>query len=382
MSSQVAVVLGTRPEIIKLAPVIGQLGGAAQVIHTGQHYDHELSGQFMQTLGIGEPDVVLQGIGGRDRSTQIATAIQALADQFRRDRPAVVVVQGDTNAVSAGAQAANYAGIPVVHVEAGLRSYDRAMPEELNRLVTGMLTDVHCAATTHNRDTLQSEGVPSSRIAVTGNTIVEATLSSLTHGDGRIGKHFPSGAAPEGYVLATVHRPENTDTRAALRRVLSGLRRIEAPVVLAAHPRTRAAIKRFDLAPYLDGLLLIDSPGHADFLDLALRARLIVSDSGGVQEECSVLKKPLLVMRRSTERPESIDAGFARLVTPGSDIADEANQILRDPALASVLANTDCPYGDGKASLRIAAICRALANGASVEDATAAASLMHLKPAA
>lgn len=372
IETKIAVVLGTRPEIIKLAPVIAELGDAAQVIHTGQHYDHELSGQFMQQLGIGEPDVVLGGIGGRDRSTQIATAIQALADQFDRDRPDVVVVQGDTNAVSAGAQAANYAGIPVVHVEAGLRSYDRAMPEELNRLVTGMLADVHCAATPSNRNNLQEEGVPASRIAVTGNTIVEATLAALEQGDGRIEKHFNDGAAPDEFVLATIHRPENTDTRDALARVLSGLRDIAAPVVFAAHPRTRAAIERFDLAAHLQGLILIESPGHSDFLDLAQRARLIISDSGGVQEESSVLKKPLLVVRRSTERPESVDAGFARLVTPQQDIATEANRVLDDPTLERFLAAAACPYGDGSASARIAAICRALATGATVEDATLA----------
>ncbi|WAA65639.1 non-hydrolyzing UDP-N-acetylglucosamine 2-epimerase [Microbacterium oxydans] len=368
MSKDIAVVLGTRPEIIKLAGIITELGDRARVIHTGQHYDHELSGQFMEQLGLGAPDVVLEGIGGADRSTQIATAIRALGDEFRRNRPAAVIVQGDTNAVSAGAQAANYAGIPVIHVEAGLRSYDRAMPEELNRLITGVLADVHCAATTHNRENLLAEGVDPRRIAVTGNTIVEATLSSLENGDGMVEKHFPGDdERPESFVLATIHRPENTDTEPALRRVLQGLVDIDAPVVFAIHPRTRAAIERFELTTYLDHLIVIDSPGHADFLDLALCADLLVSDSGGVQEECTVLKRPLLVIRRSTERPESVEAGFASLITPDQDIAAAANAVLADSEYQHRLAETPSPYGDGSASTSIAGIARRIADGADAQ---------------
>lgn len=375
MLKDIAVVLGTRPEIIKLAGIITALGERARVIHTGQHYDHELSGQFMEQLGLGSPDIVLQGIGGHDRSTQIATAIQALAEEFRRDRPSAVIVQGDTNAVSAGAQAANYAGIPVIHVEAGLRSYDRAMPEELNRLITGVLADVHCAATSYNRANLLAEGVDAERIAVTGNTIVEATLASLEQGDGLLAKHFPARQVPESYVLATIHRPENTDTKSALLRVLRGLAGIDAPVVFAIHPRTRAAVERFGLRSLLEELIVIDAPGHAEFLDLAVRSSLLVSDSGGVQEECTVLKKPLLVIRRSTERPESVDSGFAALVTPDCDIAESANEILADSTMEQRLGSTPSPYGDGSASVAIAGIATRIADGAEIADAvrTAAA---------
>lgn len=366
----VAVVLGTRPEIIKLAPVIRQLGDRALVVHTGQHYDRELSGQFFEQFGIGTPDIVLEGVGGADRGTQIATALSALTRQFQTERPAVVIVQGDTNAVSAGAQAANYAGIPVLHVEAGLRSYDRAMPEELNRLVVGALADVHCAATGHNADNLRGEGVDDDRVIVTGNTIVEATLSSLAQGDGSVERFFPGGIVPERFVLATIHRPENTDTAAALERVLLGLACIDAPVLFLAHPRTRAAIARFGLTHLLDPLTVIDSPGHADFLDLALASTLIVSDSGGVQEECTVLARRLLVIRRSTERPESIDAGFATLITPEMDIAAAANTVLRDGS--SVPAGAS-PYGDGRASARIARIAVAIASGVAPAEAVLAA---------
>jgi UDP-N-acetylglucosamine 2-epimerase (non-hydrolysing) len=363
----VALVLGTRPEIIKLAPVIRELGDRARVVHTGQHYDRELAGRFFEQFGIGQPDVVLTGVGGKSRGTQIATGIQALTDHFSDDPPAVVIVQGDTNTVSAGAQAANYADIPVIHVEAGLRSHDRAMPEEINRLVAGALADVHCAATGNNATNLTDEGVDPARIAVTGNTIVEATRESLTHPVPNLDRFFPTGQ-PDRFVLATIHRPENTDTAEALDRVLRGLREIDAPVLFLAHPRTRAAIERFGLVDALDGMTVVESAGHDEFLQLALRAELLVSDSGGVQEECTVIKKPLLVIRRSTERPESMDAGFAELITPDQDIAQAARRILSS-GRAQELHDRPSPYGDGLASRRISRIAVALADGANATDA-------------
>lgn len=362
-SKDIAIVLGTRPEIIKLAPVIRELGDRAWVIHTGQHYDRELSGQFLEQFGIGDPDVVLEGVGGADRGTQIATALLALTALFRDKRPSAVIVQGDTNAVSAGAQAANYAGIPVIHVEAGLRSHDRAMPEELNRLVVGTLADVHCAATEHNADNLRSEGVAEDRIIVTGNTIVEATLASLEQGTGRTGHHFPCGTTPPHFVLATIHRPENTDTKDALERVLTGLVHIGLPVLFLAHPRTRHAAQRLGLGHLLKQLHTIESVGHSELLDLAQAATLLVSDSGGLQEETTVLGKPLLVVRRSTERPESIDAGFARLVTPDDDIAAIARETLLARGFGTDLRRTRSPYGDGHASARIAQMARHIGDG-------------------
>lgn len=358
-SKDIAIVLGTRPEIIKLAPVIAELGDRALVVHTGQHYDRELSGQFLDQFGIGMPDVVLQGVGGKDRGTQIATAIGALTEVLSATPVKAVIVHGDTNAASAGAQAANYAGIPVIHVEAGLRSHDRSMPEELNRRVIAVLADVHCAATAHNADNLRREGVGAERIVVTGNTIVEATRESLSRGPASITPFFPLGRVPERFALATIHRPENTDTRAALARVLESLAEIAVPVLLLAHPRTRAAAARFDLTHLLDRMLLAHSADHQEFLTLASRAALLVSDSGGLQEECTVIGKPLLVIRRSTERPESIDAGFAQLITPEQDIAAAANLLLA--ADEHDLDERPCPYGDGSASAQIADIAKDVA---------------------
>lgn len=356
----IAVVLGTRPEIIKLAPVIRELGNRALIVHTGQHYDRELAGQVFDQLGLPTPDVVLEGVGGQSRGTQVATALQALSQLFEARRPAAVIVQGDTNAVSAGAQAANYLDIPVIHVEAGLRSFDRAMPEEINRLVAGALADVHCAATEHNANNLFAEGVDTSRVIVTGNTIVEATLHSLGQGTGLIDKFFSPGIVPERFVLATIHRPENTDTEPALRRVLTGLAGIRIPVLFLAHPRTRAAIERHRLDHLLDGIRVIESTTHTEFLDLALAADLLVSDSGGLQEECTVLGKKLLVVRRSTERPESIDAGFAELIEPHVDLAVAASAALHQPQNGMTVRS---PYGDGQAGARIARIATRIGDG-------------------
>lgn len=379
----IALVLGTRPEIIKLAPVIRALGDRAAIVHTGQHYDYELSGRFFEQLGLPHPHTVLTGIGGESRGTQIASAIQQLTDHFERERPSVVLVQGDTNAVSAGAQAANYLGIPVIHVEAGLRSHDRAMPEELNRLVTGVLADVHCAATPLNAENLRAEGIDPARITVTGNTIVEVTtetLARIAENGVRLSELLPWDKIPTRWVLATIHRPENTDTPEALTRVLQGLSRIDAPVLFLAHPRTLAAITRWELHHEADDVTLAPAAGHSEFLTLASAATLLVSDSGGVQEECTVLKKPLLVVRRSTERPEAIDAGFAQLGTPERSISTVANQLLDDSSLSARLLATPSPYGDGRAGERIAEIARGIADGRSPEQAVACLSPMTVTP--
>lgn len=377
----VAVVLGTRPEIIKLADVVHALGDRARVVHTGQHYDEAMSGAILRQAGLGRPDVVLEGIGGRSRGEQIATAVAALTAEFAARRPGAVVVQGDTNAVSAGAQAASYLGIPVIHVEAGLRSHDRAMPEEINRLVTGVLADVHCAATSNNVDNLRAEGVPADRIALTGNTIVEATLRSLGHPSRTAAEILGPDLAAQRFVLATIHRPENTDDAAALRRVLVGLAAIGLPVVLVAHPRTVAAASRHGLDAEMAALHVLAPVDHAELLTLAQASALVVSDSGGLQEEATVIRTPLLVVRRSTERPESVEAGWSRLVTPDMDIAACAQDVLADTTLVERLGDTS-PYGDGRAAERIALIATLVADGATPEDAVRAARVAHLALAA
>jgi UDP-N-acetylglucosamine 2-epimerase (non-hydrolysing) len=356
-SGQIAVVVGTRPEIVKVAPVVSLLGDKASLIHTCQHEDEELSGVFLAAAGITQARS-LSGICGQPRHAQFGRIIEQLGGIFCATRYAAVIVQGDTNTASAGAQAANYAGIPVIHVEAGLRSFDRAMPEEINRCVTGVLADLHCAPTAQAAANLRAEGVPLTRIALTGNTIVEATRQMLPAPQDARQIAAGLGADPDGYVLATIHRPENTDNPSRLEAILSELSKLGLPVLLPLHPRTRLAAERHGLGAALDRLLVIPPADHRTFLGLASLARLLVSDSGGVQEECTVLKRPLIVVRNSTERPESIAAGFAHLVQPGPAIGDLGRKLIADAGLTRRLAAIPCPFGDGLASERIAGCAR------------------------
>ncbi|GAA1354448.1 non-hydrolyzing UDP-N-acetylglucosamine 2-epimerase [Streptomyces beijiangensis] len=374
--SSVAVVLGTRPELVKLAPLLHELGPAARLVHTGQHWDEALSGRFIDELDLPAPEL-LHGIGGHPRGTQIGRAVEQLDELFAADRPAAVVVQGDTNATLAGALAANARSIPLVHVEAGLRSHDRAMPEEHNRVMVDQLADLLCAATTENRTNLLAEGHRDERIALTGNTVVEVVRRSLPDEDSRAAVLAGYGLRPDTYVLATVHRPENTDDADTLRELLSSLRSIEAsgtPVLLPLHPRTRSAVERFGLGPMLTRLLVVPPVGYGEFLALARHAALLVSDSGGVQEECTVLGRPLLVVRRSTERPESVDAGFAALVRPGEQLTSAALTVLAGlPERLERLARTPSPYGDGLASARIVRLLEGLAERPATSDLQRAA---------
>ncbi|MFE3071749.1 non-hydrolyzing UDP-N-acetylglucosamine 2-epimerase [Streptomyces sp. NPDC059247] len=364
----VAVVLGTRPELVKLAELIRVLGPAARVVHTGQHYDDALSGDFLDELGLPEPEY-LTGVGGQPRAVQVAAALAGLDERFAADPPLAVVVQGDTNAALSGALAANARDLPLVHVEAGLRSHDRAMPEEHNRVLIDRLADVLCAATPDNRDLLLAEGIADERIAVTGNTVVEAVHDHLPPPQERARLLAVSGLVPDGYVLATVHRPENTDDPAALAAVLTELAALarELPVVLPLHPRTRARVEATGLAHLLDGLTVLPPAGYGTFLALARHAALIVSDSGGIQEETTVLGRPLVVVRRSTERPESL-TDFADLVEPGPGIGTAARRRLAEGGLGlRHLGTLPSPYGDGTASHRIAGLLGDLVAGRNAD---------------
>jgi UDP-N-acetylglucosamine 2-epimerase (non-hydrolysing) len=353
--STVAVVLGTRPEIIKLAGVVHEIGDRASVLDTGQHYDDQMSKVFFRQLGVPEPFRCL-AVGGLSRAAQIAEGVQALERAFAELDPAVVVVQGDTNSALAGALAANALELPVVHVEAGLRSYDRRMPEEHNRVLIDHVADFLAAGTIANQANLEREGIGAARVEVTGNTVVEATLALLPAPPERRRLLESYAVATDGYVLATIHRPENTDDPARLAAVLSelaALSELTTAVIFPMHPRTAAAIARHGLAALLDGLLVVAPLDYSTFLALAAEAAVIVSDSGGVQEEVTVLKRPLVVVRRSTERPESLEH-FATLVEPGPEIGIAARAAIGDPGLRERLGAIASPYGDGSASARIA----------------------------
>ena len=347
----VAVVLGTRPEIIKLSEIIRRLGPAALLIHTGQHYDANLTDIFFRDLDLPVPQRHLN-IGGSTRGQQIGAAVQELDEIIGEDLPGAVVAQGDTNSVLAAAIAANARSVPLVHVEAGLRSYDRAMPEEHNRVATDHLSDVLLAPTDTAFDNLRSEGIPASRITVTGNTVVEAVQRLIPTAPESAAILERHGVHANGFVLATFHRPENVDDRRSLETVLNQLAALPIPVILPMHPRTVARASAFGLTDNLAGIRVVDPIGYREFLALGAHSAFLVSDSGGVQEEVSVFKRPLIVVRRSTERPEVLGT-FAQLVPPGRAIDEIASGWLDDlDQVHRHLATLPSPYGDGSASRR------------------------------
>lgn len=347
----VAVVFGTRPEIVKLAGIIELLGDRAWLIFSGQHFDPNLTAIFFDALHLPEPHIVL-GVGGQSRGHQIGDTLTRLDEVFSTDRPVAVVVQGDTNTVLGGSLAANAHDVPLAHVEAGLRSHDRRMPEEHNRVVADQLADLCLAPTAQAERNLVEQGVAPERIAVTGNTVVDAALRLLPPPEerSRLLDRFDLRAA--GFVLATLHRPENVDDGNRLKVVLQELASVGAPVLLPVHPRTRARIEEYDLGPLAAGLRLVEPLGYQEFLALAAESALLISDSGGVQEEASIVKRPVLVVRRSTERPEVLGT-FAELLTSLDQIGPAARDRLgRVESLHASLAELPSPYGDGRASER------------------------------
>ncbi|HEY4377585.1 MAG TPA: UDP-N-acetylglucosamine 2-epimerase (non-hydrolyzing) [Acidimicrobiales bacterium] len=348
-SRSVAVVLGTRPEVVKMSGIIRLLGDRARVFHTGQHYDANLSDVFFTEAGLRAPDVQFDlQPSAPGRAGQVAAMLNGLAEQFDRDRPAAVLVHGDTNSTLAGALAANGASIPLVHVEAGLRSFDRAMPEEHNRVATDHLADLLCAPTAVNVAQLARERV-AGLVVETGNTVVEATIAQLPTPAERGPRLAARGLVARRYVLATLHRPENTDDPDRLGATLDALSRLPCPVIFPVHPRTRQAADRAGLAHLLERLATVEPLGPSDFLALAADAALLVSDSGGVQEEATVLKRPLLVVRTSTERPEAL-AEFAALVEPHELLAAASRRLADIDGTLDHLARVRSPYGDGQAS--------------------------------
>jgi UDP-N-acetylglucosamine 2-epimerase (non-hydrolysing) len=352
--SSIVIALGTRPEIIKLAPIIRLLGDRARVVHTGQHYDPALSRVFFDAFGLPEPSHRLE-IGGETRATQIGEATRRIGEHLAQWPAAAVVAQGDTNTTVGAALAANATGTPLVHIEAGLRSFDRAMPEEHNRVVTDVLSDLCCAPTEVSRRNLLDGGIPPERISVTGNTIVEAVHTLLpTDRAPYLARH---GVVPGGYLLATFHRPENVDDPGTLGTILQQLASLALPTILPMHPRTRARVEAFGLGELLGELQVVEPVGFQEFLALSAECGALVSDSGGVQEEVSVLKRPVLVVRRSTERPEVLGS-FAERVLPGPDISRVVGDWIADlPALHARLAGIPSPYGAGDAAARsVAAI--------------------------
>ncbi|MDQ1710985.1 MAG: hypothetical protein QOE45_435 [Frankiaceae bacterium] len=346
---------------MKLAGIVRLLGDAARVVHTGQHWDPTLWADVVAELGLPEP-VASLGIGGLTRGEQIGRGV-SLVDAHLAAEPALaVVVQGDTNSTLAGALAANARGVPLAHVEAGLRSGDRAMPEEHNRVLTDHVADLLLAPTETSAANLAAESIPAERVAVTGNTVVEAAAALLPPPAARAGVLDSLGLTRNGYVLATLHRPENVDAPGPLAAALEALAALPLPVVIALHPRTAASAERLGLGAALAALRVLPPLPYGRFLALMAEAAALVSDSGGVQEEASIVKRPVFVLRRSTERPEVLGT-FATLGSPGEVVPTVSGWLGDLDNVHERLEAMPTPYGDGTASERSVAALLGLLGG-------------------
>ena len=351
MAGHLVHVIGARPNFIKAAPVIAALADrsvAQRVIHTGQHYDARMSDVFFADLALPVPDVNLN-VGSGTHAEQTAAAMIGLEREFSVDRPALVVAYGDVNSTLAASLAAAKLGIPTAHVEAGLRSFDRSMPEEINRLISDLLADLLFTTSPEATDHLLAMGVAPDRIQFVGNPMIDTLLAHRPR--------FDSAAQrarldlPETYGVVTIHRPANVDGDTSAKAIVEALDGVAAllPLVVPLHPRGRANLEAAGLR---DGPLLriIEPLGYIDFLSLVAGARLVLTDSGGIQEETTILDVPCLTIRPNTERPITISHGTNRLVEPAAVVA-AAREVLAGPARPS---GPRPPLWDGHAGERIA----------------------------
>ena len=309
------IVVGARPNFIKvgpLMPVLAEAGHDARLAHTGQHYDDRMSDVFFTDLDIPEPHWYLN-VGSGTHAVQTGTAMMRLEELFAEEKPDAVMVVGDVNSTLAGALAASKLGIPVVHLEAGLRSFDMSMPEEINRLVTDQIAAAHLTPTREAGENLEREGVAAERVSFVGNIMAESLLIHTPAARSRNAcEQFE--LEPGRYVLATIHRPENTDHPERLEAVVGAFAEAPLPVLFPVHPRTRPLLEAAGAADN-PNLLLTDPIGYLDMLSLQSDAAAIVTDSGGVQEESCMLGTPCVTVRRNTERGITVAEGANRLVS-------------------------------------------------------------------
>lgn len=309
-------VAGARPNFPKAAPVIRALrerGFAQRLVHTGQHYDEKMSEVFFRQLGLPEPDVNL-GVGSGGHAEQTAAIMVALEKLFLEERPSLVVVYGDVNSTVAAALVAAKLLIPLAHVEAGLRSFDRTMPEEVNRVVTDRLSDLLLATSADAIAHLAHEGVPAERIHLVGNPMIDTLQANRDRFDAGAMRKELSLDGP--YIAATLHRPGNVDDPADVVELVRALHAVadQRQVVLPLHPRGRAQLAEHGLFDH-PSIRVIDPLGYVEFMGLVSGSDAVVTDSGGVQEETTVLGVPCLTVRPNTERPVTITHGTNRLVT-------------------------------------------------------------------
>lgn len=351
---RIVYVVGTRPNFVKMAPVIAALreadpGGHHVLVHTGQHYDRTMSGIFLEELGVPEPDHML-GVGSGTHAAMLAGVLEAIAPVLAAEEPEMVIVPGDVNSSLAAALACAHLRIPLAHVESGLRSFDRTMPEEVNRVLVDQVSDllfIHSAEAVEN---LEREGIEPARVRMVGNTMIDSLVALQDRFRERrvCAAH---GLEPGSYLLVTLHRPALVDG-ALLGPAIERLGEVSAsmPVLFPVHPRTRARLAEADVA-LPEGLRLIDPVGYLDFLSLEADARAVLTDSGGIQEETTFLGVRCFTLRDNTERPVTISAGTNQLL--GLD----PRRISEIPGLIGEGAEVPSeppPLWDGHAAERIA----------------------------
>jgi UDP-GlcNAc3NAcA epimerase len=356
MRIKIVTIVGARPQFIKVAAVSRALRRLDEVqeilVHTGQHYDDNMSEVFFRELDISEPDYNL-GIGSGSHGLQTGRMLVEIEPVLLEEKPDVVVVFGDTNSTLAGALAAAKLNIPVAHVEAGLRSFNRRMPEETNRVVADHVADLLFAPTEAAKRNLLSEGLPETKIHMVGDVMYDAALYYRSKSERESLILEDLQLKPKEYILTTVHRAENTDDPTRLRMLFEGLTQVSRDVliVLPLHPRTRQALEREGLLSGVASCLnLIDPVGYVDMVMLERHASLIVTDSGGVQKEAFFYEVPCVTVREETEWVELIELGWNRLVPPVS--ASFVAASVR-AALDKRPSRKESPYGDGRSAEKI-----------------------------
>lgn len=358
---RITCVVGARPNFMKMAPIIEALratpGLVPTLIHTGQHYDPIMSKVFFDDLGMPKPDIYL-GVGSGGHSEQTARVMIEIDKVVAADRPDFILVVGDVNSTMAAALVASKRLIPLGHVEAGLRSHDRTMPEEINRMVTDILSDLLFTTSLDAEPNLVREGVDPGKIRFVGNVMIDSLLKHRQRARDLSTVLADLALTPKKYVVVTLHRPSNVDEAEGLTGILGALGRLaaERTVLFPVHPRTRGRIAEFGLEPLLarhPGLRLIDPLGYLDFLRLLDDAELVVTDSGGIQEETTVLDVPCLTVRPNTERPVTVTEGTNLLIgTDPARIVEEGLKVFGGQRKSGRVP----PLWDGHAAERIAAV--------------------------
>ncbi len=359
MQKKIVSIVGARPNFMKIAPIhrafeeLSSPEFTHSIIHTGQHYDAKMSDAFFDDLDMPVPSYFL-GVGSGSHAVQTATTMIELEKVFLQDRPDIVLVPGDVNSTLAATIVATKMGIPVGHIESGLRSFDRRMPEELNRIATDVLSEILFVTEQSGIDNLKKEGIDPSKVFFVGNTMIDSLHYAIPKANKK-----PTletlGLTKQSYALITIHRPSNVDDPVQLEMILEVLQELssQTTIVFPVHPRTRKNIELFGLKSYIknsDKFKLIDPQGYVDFLNLMRYSDVVMTDSGGIQEETTALQVPCVTIRTSTERPSTVEIGSNILIDPSREsILSTIQPILSGTKKNGIVP----PKWDGNASKRV-----------------------------